>query len=93
MANSSSRISRTVSGIIALPDLRKNELISVSASDEKANETKNPLVRFSRVITASNESMSGLPALSFCLTWIGYHTSIKSSSPAFLPPAGVADTG
>jgi hypothetical protein len=30
------------------------------------------LVQFSRVITASKEPMSGRPALSFCLTWIGY---------------------
>ncbi len=33
------------------------------ASELKSNDTKKPLVRFSRVITASKESMSGRPAL------------------------------
>lgn len=31
--------------------------------------------------------------MSFCLTWIGYPWSMKSSSPAFLPLWGTAETG
>ncbi len=50
-----------------------------------SNETKKPFLRSSRIITASKQSMSGRPALSFCFTWIGYQSSMKSSSPAALP--------
>jgi len=90
---SSSRMSRTVSGTITLPVFLKKEPISLTASELKSNDTKKPLVRFSRVITASKESMSGRPALSFCLTWIGYQWSMKSSSPACLTLLGTAQTG
>src|ERR1017187_11038398 len=77
--------------MITRPLFRKKLLISVSASEVKANETKKPFVRFSRVMTASNWSMSGRPALSFCLTWIGYHWSMKSKASSRL--AGAEDAG
>jgi hypothetical protein len=55
---------------------------------------KEPFVRPSRIIAASNISMSGLPALSFCFTCTGYQVSMKSSSPAAFPlPLGIDDTG
>ena len=73
------------------PDLRKKLLISSMASDVKSNDTKNPLVRFSRAIMASNESISGRPALSFCFTWTGYHWSIKFSAPSGV--FGALETG
>ena len=64
----SSRISRTVRGTMIRCSRLKKESTSRKASDEYSNETKKPLVRSSRIIAASNISISGLPALFFCFT-------------------------
>ena len=57
----------------------ENPPISVSASEEKAKEMKKPFCRSSRIMTASNESISGRPALRRCLATTMCQTSTRSS--------------